>query len=145
MAKQNLFFKTENGVKSINTVTSLINSGGHTVALNSTGGVVIHDNSSTSGKAFDDLKSALKGKTNKKSSLALNDGGFIDINIIAEAFISPKSGSLLITSIKDGNLIYLFDSEEYPNLTGLRDVLANTLTEFDGTSALKAIDWASFQ
>ena len=145
MAKQNLFFKTENGVKSINTVTSLINSGEHTVALNSTGGVVIHDKTSVSSKVFNNLKSALNGKTNKASSLILNDGGFIDINIIAEVFISPKSGSLLVTSIKDGNLIYLFSSDDYQNLTGLRDALSNTLFEFDGTTALKAIDWASFQ
>jgi len=145
MANQNMFFKTENGVKSVNSATSLINSGEHTVALNNTGGVVIHDKSNTSAKIFDDLKTTLKSKINKRSSLVLNDGGFIDISIIAEAYISPKSGSLLITSIKDGNLIYLFDSEEYSNLTGLRDVLSNTLMEFDGTTALNAIDWASFQ
>ncbi|NMS37540.1 hypothetical protein HKA98_01800, partial [Vibrio parahaemolyticus] len=61
------------------------------------------------------------------------------------AFISPKSGALLMTVVNSDNLLAMFTPEEFSDLEGLRDAITEALLTYSEGNDLPKIAWSDFK
>ncbi|MCR9875437.1 hypothetical protein NB614_12385 [Vibrio parahaemolyticus] len=75
----------------------------------------------------------------------LESGSWIHASAISNAFISGKSGALLITATNSDNLLAMFTPEEYSDLDGLRDAIVDALIAFSEGNDLPTVDWSEYR
>lgn len=136
------FIATQNGVKNVSSVGSLIHDENFTLGLDLKCNVICFEKGEAASAMFEQLQRALKPV--KDYSIVLENGGFIDPSIIAEIFISPKTNHLLITGV-NGKLLYMFNSTVYTNLDGLLSELSDRLMAVGAGKPVAVIQWADFK
>lgn len=136
------FIPTANGLKNVSLVSSVIHEDGYTLALDRQCNVLCFEKNEGALALFDTLTQSLKPA--KDYSLTFENGSFIDPAIIAEVFISPKSGHLLITGI-NSKLLYMLKSTTFSNLNDLLVTLSDHLMAVSNGKPADAIQWNSFK
>jgi len=140
--KKPTFISTENGVKNVSRASSVIHEDGFTLALDPSSNVVCFEKDDGESILFERLKNVIKPVSN--SSIVLDNGSFIDPTIIAEIFLSPKTGHLLITGLNN-KLLCMFKSDDFSNLDELLQELSNNLVAVSEGHAMTAIQWVDFK
>lgn len=137
-----LFFRTSNGIVNASAATTVVHSEGTTLLLDAKCRKIIFDNSEKSSELFDKVKARVK--PSKDYAIVLEGGGFIDARVIKEAFVSPKTGHLLVIGLNERPL-YTFDEEKYSDISGLSDAISDVLMGISDGNKVSAIEWAAYQ
>jgi hypothetical protein len=135
-------FNTESITTSIKTLSATDNTP-IIMGLNRQGKMVIISNSDTFSTLDDGFSKKVIPALNKATTLSVGDA-HIDIHLIKEIFISPKTSDLLIISTAD-NLLYRIWSEDYSKLESLKDRLCEVLVAYDGKKSLPQINIADYK
>lgn len=137
-----IFVSTSNGVKNVSLSSSIIYNDGFTLALDPKCNAICFEKGDESMALFERLKKVVK--STKGYSIVLDNGSFIDPSAIAEIFISPKSGHLLITGL-NGKLLCMLKSTDFNDLDGLLSELSSCLLAMAEGEPVAAIQWADFK
>jgi len=143
MTSKSVFVKTHSGVKNLAQGASVIGSEERVIVLGQDGNIIHYEKSATADALFERIKKSIK--PSEGSTLILENGSWIHVDSIYNAFISDKSGSLLITANKDDNLLAMFTPEEFSDLEGLRDVLSDALCDYNDGQVMPKIAWSEYK
>ncbi|OZS41528.1 hypothetical protein [Photobacterium sanguinicancri] len=138
-----LFVKTKSGVANLANGKTVLPSSDRVVVLDKNCNLILNESGDHVGKLFDKISNAVKPEKGK--CLILESGGWIHASAISNAFISGKSGALLITAMNSDNLLAMFTPEEFSDLEGLRDAIVDDLIEFSEGNDMPKINWSEFK
>jgi len=91
---------------------------------------------------FSDFKKSLK--PDETYGLVLDNGGFIDLRCVANVFVSPKTGNLVVMSNDERPLCVLL-KEVYKDLDGLANKLMDVMVELSPKNKIEKIDWEAYK
>ena len=138
-----LFVKTKSGVANLANGKTVLPSDDRVVVLDKNCNLILNESGDHVGELFDKISKAVKSE--KGRCLMLENGGWIHASAISNAFISGKSGALLITAMNSDNLLAMFTPEEFSDLEGLRDAIVDALIEFSEGNDMPKISWSEFK
>jgi hypothetical protein len=138
-----IFVKTQSGVANLANGKTVLPSEDRMVVLDKNCHLVLNETGDHVGDLFDKILKAVKPEKGK--CLMLESGGWIHASAISNAFISNKSGALLITAMNSDNLLAMFTPEEYSDLDGLRDAIVDALIAFSEGNDLPSVKWSEYQ
>jgi len=110
--------------------------------LNKQGKKILYKDGDGVLETFDKFKKEIK--PDQAYGLVLDNGGFIDVRSVANVFVSPKTGNLVIVSHDERPLCVLSKSE-YTDLDGLVSQVMDALEDVDGKKKISKIDWVAYQ
>ncbi|EDM69285.1 hypothetical protein PE36_07352 [Moritella sp. PE36] len=137
-----LFIRTSNGILNASAGTTVVHFEDATLILDAQCRKIIFDNSEKSHELFEKAKQRVKPQ--KDYSIVLENGGFIDVRIIKNTFVSPKTGHLLVIGLNERPLC-IFDKEQYSDISGLSDAITDVLIDISDDKKVSAIQWAEYQ
>ncbi|HCG6983260.1 TPA: hypothetical protein NJ311_003620 [Vibrio parahaemolyticus] len=138
-----IFVKTKSGVANLANGKTVLPSNDRVVVLDKNCNLILNESGDHVGDLFDKVLKAVKPEKGK--CLMLDNGGWIHASAISNAFISGKSGALLVTAMNSDNLLAMFTPEEYSDLEGLRDAITEALLAFSEGNDLPPVNWAEYQ
>uniref|UniRef100_UPI0035C0A235 hypothetical protein n=1 Tax=Vibrio parahaemolyticus TaxID=670 RepID=UPI0035C0A235 len=113
------------------------------VVLGAKGNLIAAESGEHAEELFKQVSKKMKPEKNK--CFMLESGGWIHADTVGGAFISPKSGALLMTVVNSDNLLAMFTPEEFSNLEGLRDAITEALLTYSEGNDLPMITWSDFK
>ncbi|EIZ1317109.1 hypothetical protein MOU92_003889 [Vibrio parahaemolyticus] len=138
-----MFVKTKSGVANVANGKTVLASDDRLVVLDKNCHLILNESGDQVGELFDKILKAVKPEKGK--CLMLESGSWIHASAISNAFISGKSGALLITAMNSDNLLAMFTPEEYSDLDGLRDAIVDALIAFSEGSDLPTVNWSEYR
>ncbi|MGY0617134.1 hypothetical protein [Vibrio sp. FJH11] len=138
-----IFVKTKAGVANLANGKTVLPSDDRVVVLDKNCNLILNESGDHVGELFEKVSKVVKPEQGK--SLMLESGGWIHASAISNAFISSKSGALLITALNSDKLLAMFTPEEYSDLEGLRDAITEALLAFSEGNDLPTVNWAEYQ
>lgn len=138
-----LFVKTHSGVANVANGKTVLPSDGRVVVLDKNGNLILNESGEHALEVFNKISKVVKPEKGK--CLILANGGWIHASAISNAFISSKSGALLVTAMGSDNLLAMFTPDEYSDLEGLRDAIVDVLISFSEGNDLPPIKWSEYQ
>ena len=93
-------------------------------------------------KLFERIKKSTK--PNEQYGLILENGGFVDVRIIQNVFVSDKTDDLVIMG-RNGRPLCVFNKKTYSSLNDLVDVLLTALVDVNDGNNIEQIDWSTYQ
>lgn len=137
-----LFIRSSNGIVNASKATTLVHAENTTLVLDAQCRKITFDNSEAALTLFEKVK--LRVKPLSDYAIVLENGSFIDARIILNTFISPKTGNLILIGLNERPLC-IFDKEQYSDISGLSDAIADVLMDISDEKKVSAIDWAAYQ
>lgn len=137
------FVKTRSGVANVANGKTILLSDGRVVVLDKNGNLILNESGENALEVFNKISKVVTPE--KGNCLMLDNGGWIHASAISNAFISGKSGALLVTAMNSDNLLAMFTPEEYSDLGGLRDAIVDALISFSEGNDLPEINWSEYQ
>lgn len=138
-----IFVRTKLGVANIFGGKTVLPSDELLVVLGAKGNLIAAESGEHAEELFKQVSKKMKPEKNK--CFMLESGGWIHADTVGGAFISPKSGALLMTVVNSDNLLAMFTPEEFSNLEGLRDAITEALLTYSEGNDLPMITWSDFK
>ncbi|MFH4535708.1 hypothetical protein WMQ26_20830 [Vibrio diabolicus] len=143
MSNNSLFIRTKSGVANIFGGKTVLPSDELLVVLGAKGNLIAAESGEHAEELFKQVSKKMKPE--KKKCFMLESGGWIHADTVGGAFISPKSGALLMTVVNSDNLLAMFTPEEFSDLEGLRDAITEALLTYSEGNDLPKIAWSDFK
>ncbi|MBT0031460.1 hypothetical protein J4H24_19275 [Vibrio alginolyticus] len=143
MSNNSLFIRTKLGVANVFGGKTVLPSEDLLLILGARGNLIVAETGEEADALFKQVSK--KVKPEKKKCFMLESGGWIHADTVGGAFISPKSGALLMTVINSDNLLAMFTPEEFSDLEGLRDAITEALLTYSEGNDLPMITWSDFK
>ncbi|MCG7584948.1 hypothetical protein [Photobacterium sp. OFAV2-7] len=142
MTNATLFIRDGQSVINAATATTATNNGDFTLLLDHKCQKLAFKQGEGAGELFERVKKAVK--PNEQYALVLENGGFIDARVISTAFVSSKTGNLVVVGTNDRPLC-VFDTDTFSDLDGLADVILDALVSVGEGVNMPKIDWTSYK
>ncbi|HBC3361505.1 TPA: hypothetical protein ACVU5C_004504 [Vibrio parahaemolyticus] len=143
MRNNSLFIRTKSGVANIFGGKTVLPSDELLVVLGAKGNLIAAESGEHAEELFKQVSKKMQPEKNK--CFMLESGGWIHVDTVGSAFISPKSGALLMTVVNSDNLLAMFTPEEFSDLEGLRDAITEALLTYSEGNDLPMITWSDFK
>lgn len=138
-----IFVRTNSGVANVFGGKTVLPSDDLLLILGGRGNLIIAETGEEADALFKQVSKKMKPEKNK--CFMLESGGWIHADTVGNAFISPKSGALLMTVVNSDNLLAMFTPEEFSDLEGLRDAITDALLTYSEGDDLPKIAWSDFK
>ncbi|EJN8561005.1 hypothetical protein NR080_003912 [Vibrio alginolyticus] len=143
MSNNSLFIRTKSGVANIFGGKTVLPSDELLVVLGAKGNLIAAESGEHAEELFKQVSKQMKPEKNK--CFMLESGGWIHADTVGNAFISQKSGALLMTVVNSENLLAMFTPEEFNNLEGLRDAIVDALITYSEGNDLPQVNWSEYK
>ncbi|HBC3521309.1 TPA: hypothetical protein ACVU5T_003396 [Vibrio parahaemolyticus] len=138
-----IFVRSKLGVANVFGGKTVLPSEDLLLILGARGNLIVAESGGEADALFKQVSKKMKPEKNK--CFMLESGGWIHADTVGSAFISPKSGALLMTVVNSDNLLAMFTPEEFSDLEGLRDAITEALLTYSEGNDLPKIAWSDFK